>query len=119
MARFPRLLNDRISGQIWLTGLCSRHPKVPEITAYMRRYYCNAGCFRGVRYDRHWDCYQVLIYRGSEAEWLFGDSCDEMMPGWGGNMYLPDCTSALIARDRVRQNPRVKWSPDIEVVADL
>jgi len=36
MARFPGLLNDRISGQIWLTGACSTAPKIPEITAYIR-----------------------------------------------------------------------------------
>jgi hypothetical protein len=83
MTGFSGLLNERMSGQIWLTAMCRTcHPKVPEIKAYIRRYMCNAGGFRGVRYDRHWDCYQVLMYTGSGVEWLFGDECDEMIPGW-------------------------------------
>jgi hypothetical protein len=119
MARFPGLLNDRISGQIWLTAICSKPTKVPEITAYMRRYLFNVGGFRGVHYDRHWDCYQVLNYTGSGAEWLFGNQCDEMMPGWGGNMWFPDRTAALIARDRARQwRPHGRWAPDIEQSED-
>jgi hypothetical protein len=119
MARFPGLLNDRMSGQIWLTASCSKPPKVPEIAAYMRRYYFNVGGFRGVHYDRYWDCYQVLNYTGSGAEWLFGDQCDEMMPGWGGNMWFPDRTAAVIARDKVRQwRPHGRWAPDTELSED-
>src|SRR6266404_1173947 len=45
MARFPGLLNDRMSGQIWLTAICSKPPKIPGNTAYMRRYYFNVGGF--------------------------------------------------------------------------
>jgi hypothetical protein len=112
MARFPGLLNDRISAQTWLTAHCGNPPKIPEITAYMRRYLFNVGGFRGICYDRHWDCYQVLMYTG---EWLFGDECDEMMPGWGGNMWFPDRTAALIARDKARQRRYVQWHPDVEL----
>jgi hypothetical protein len=116
MARFPGLLNDRISSQIWLKAVCGKPPKVPEITAYMRRYYFNVGGFRGVHYDRHWDCYKVLLHTG---EWLFGDQCDEMMPGWGGNMWFPDRTAAVIAREKARQwRPYMKWPPDVEQLAD-
>jgi hypothetical protein len=119
MAKFPSLLNERISGQTWFSALCGRPPKVPEISAYMRRYYFNAGGFRGVHYDRHWDCYQVLNYTGSSAEWLFGDQCDEMMPGWGGNMWFPDRTAAVIARDKARQaRPHRRWAPDLEQAVD-
>lgn len=111
MGRFPGLLNDRMSLQIWVNGACATAARIPEIVAYMRRYKCNSGGFRGIRYDSHWDCFQVLIYN----EWLFGDACDEMMPGWGGNMWFPDRTAALIARDRARKwRPHVKWPPDIE-----
>jgi hypothetical protein len=75
----------------------------------MRRYLLNAGGLRGIRYDRHWDCYQVLMYTGSGAEWLFGDQCDEMMPGWGGNMWFADRTAAVIARDKARAAQRRAW----------
>jgi len=115
MARFPDLLNERISARIWLTGARSKPPKIVEITAYMRRYYFNAGGFRGVHYDRHWDCYRVLLFNG---EWLFGNQCDEMMPGWGGNMWFPDRTAAVIARDKARQWRPMKLPPDIEQSED-
>ncbi|WP_315768337.1 MULTISPECIES: hypothetical protein [unclassified Bradyrhizobium] len=121
MATFPGLLNDRISAQTWLSGMCSKPEKLPEIAAYMRRYHFNAGGYRGIHYDKHWDCYRVLLYDGFEAAWLYGDSCDEMMPGWGGNMWFPDRTAALIARDQARQSKwrGLKWSPDIELPADI
>lgn len=112
MAKFPDLLNDRMSYRTRLTAIYSKAPKIPEITAYMRRYYFNVGGFRGVHYDRHWDCYKVLLFDG---EWLFGDLCDEMMPGWGGNMWFPDRTAAVIARDKARKwRPYLKWPRDIE-----
>src|SRR6185312_9625620 len=118
MARFPDLLNRRISGQTWLRGMRCKHPKIPEIAAYMRRYYFNAGGFRGICYDKHWDCYRVLIcYR--DEQWLFGDICDEKMPGWGGNMWFPDRTAALIARDKARRWRNLNWSPDFEVAVDI
>jgi hypothetical protein len=117
MAKFPGLLNKRISGQTWYKGWCSKPPKIPEIKAYMRRYHFNVGGFRGICYDKHWDCYQVLICDGYE-QWLFGDNCDEMMPGWGGNMWFPDRTSAVIARDKARRWRNFKWSPDFEIPAD-
>jgi len=119
MARFPGLLNDRMSGQIWLTAICSKPPKIPGNTAYMRRYYFNVGGFRGVHYDRHWDCYKVLMYSGSGVEWLYGDERDEMMPGWGGNMWFPDRTATVTARDKARQWRRhMKWPRDIELSED-
>ena len=116
MSRFPGLLNEKISAQTWLTAVCGRPPKILEISAFMRRYYFNVGGFRGVHYDRHWDCYKVLMFTG---EWLFGDECDEMMPGWGGNMWFPDRTAAVIARDKARQwRPHMKWPPDMEQSED-
>jgi len=116
MAKFPGLLNDRISEHTRLIAICGRPPKIPEITAYMRRYYFNVGGFRGVHYDRHWDCYRVLLFNG---EWLFGNQCDEMMPGWGGNMWFSDRTAAVIARDKARQwRPYMKWPLDIEQSED-
>jgi hypothetical protein len=119
MAKFPGLLNDRISAQTWFRGACAKPPKIPAITAYMRRYLFNVGGFRGICYDRHWDCYRVLMYTGSGADWLFGDECDEMMPGWGGNMWFPDRTAALIARDKARQWRRyVKWPSDVVLPED-
>jgi hypothetical protein len=123
MARFSDLLNDRISGQTWLNGMYNKPLRIPEITAYMRRYLCNAGGFRGVRYDKNWDRFQVLMYRGDSAEWLYGDNCDELLPGWGGNMWFPDRTSAVLERNRIRERRLhcglgVTWSPDIEHSAD-
>jgi hypothetical protein len=84
----------------------------------MRRYLCNVGGFRGIRWDRHWDRYQVLMYTGSGADWLFGDECDEIMPGWGGNMWFPDRTAALIAREARKRRPYIKWPRDIEQTED-
>jgi hypothetical protein len=106
------LLNERKRGY-W----GGKPPVIPEIREYMRRYLCNVGGFRGIRYDRHWDCYQVLMYTGSGvADWLFGDEADEMMPGWGGDMWFPDRTAAVIARDKVRRWRRsAKWLPDIDL----
>jgi len=118
MARFSGLLNERMSAQIWLTAHCGAPPKTPEITAYMRRYLFNAGGFRGICYDCHWDCYRVWMYTGYSADWLYGDDCDEMMPGWGGNMWFPDRTAALIARDRHRtRRTKVAWPRDIPQAA--
>jgi hypothetical protein len=114
MKKFPGILNERISGQAWLTAICSKHPVIPEIRAYMRRYLFNVGGFRGVRCDRHWDRFRVLISNGGNADWL---------PGWDGTIWFPDRTSAIIARDKERQfrlryNRDVVWSPDIEQTAD-
>jgi hypothetical protein len=122
MMRFSGLLNERISGQIWLTGTCSKPLRIPEIMTYMRRYLFNVGGFRGVRYDRHWDRFQVLIFTGYSAEWLYGEDCDELLPGWGGNMWFPDRTAALVERDKERAWRRrlgrgIDWSPDIELSA--
>jgi hypothetical protein len=51
--------------------------------------------------------------------WLFGAECDEMMPGWGGNMWFAVWTAALIARDKAKRwRPYVKWPPDIELSED-
>ena len=124
MMRFSGLLNERISGQIWLTGMCSKHLRIPEIAAYMRRYLFNVGGFRGVRYDRHWDRFQVLIFTGYSAEWLYGENCDELLPGWGGNMWFPDRTAAVVERDKERAWRRrvgrgIDWSPDIELSAEV
>jgi hypothetical protein len=112
IGNFPNLLNVR-KRSFW----GGKPPVIPEIKEYMRRYLCNVGDFRGIRYDRHWDCYQVLLYFGSGGvEWLFGDEADEMMPGWGGNMWFPDRTTALNARDKVRQWRRsLRWLPDIDL----
>ena len=119
MEKFPGLLNDRISAYTRYMGARAKPPKILAITAYMRRYLCNVGGFRGIRWDRHWDRYQVLMYTGSGADWLFGDECDEMMPGWGGNMWFADRTAALIARDKARQwRPYIKWPCDIEQSED-
>lgn len=106
MQKFPasNLLNER---KVYPSSHARTAAKIDEITDYMRRYRCNTGGKRGIRYDQYWDCYQVLTYNGRPAEWLFGDGiADEMMPGWGGNMYFPDRTRALIARDRER-----RWNP--------
>jgi hypothetical protein len=119
MAKFGWLLNERISAQTWLTGVCAKPSKIPEVSAYMRRYLFNAGGFRGICYDRHWDCYRVLMYDGRRADWLFGEPCDEMIPGWGGNMWFPDRTAALMARDNARKwRPHMKWPPDIALTED-
>src|SRR5262249_13389279 len=100
-------------------GVCAKPPKIPEIQAYMRRYLFNVGGFRGVCWDRHWDRFRVLMYDGRRAEWLFGDDCDELMPGWGGNMWFADRTAALMARDEARKTrPYVKWPADIEQIED-
>ena len=116
MARFPGLLNERMSFRIWMSAHCGKPPKVPEINAYMRRYLFNVNGFRGVCYDRHWDCYQVLIYTGFAVEWLLGD---EMMPGWGGNIYFSDLTAAVKARDNDRKwRKTVKYPRDIEMSED-
>lgn len=119
MARFPGLLNERISAQTWFMGACAKPPVIPEVRAYMRRYLFNVGGFRGICYDHHWDRYQVLMYDGRRDYWLFGDECDEMMPGWGGNMWFPDRTAALIARDNARKwGPKIEWPPDLVLPDD-
>ena len=42
-----------------------------------------------------------------------------MMPGWGGNMWFPDRTAALTARDKDRKwRPYATWSRDIELPED-
>ncbi len=112
MMRFPHLLNERMSAQIWFTSVCSKAPKMPDITAYMRRYLFNVGGFRGVHYDRHWDRFRVLIYTGLGPEWLVSNHC---MPGWGGNIWFPDRTAALVAREAARRRRRVEFSPDVEL----
>ncbi len=77
LSKFPNLLNERK-----YRFLGGRTPRVPEIQAYVRRFAFNIDGYRGVRYDRHWDCYQVFrTLRNGRVEWLLGD---EMMPGWGG-----------------------------------
>jgi hypothetical protein len=100
MARFPDLLNERISAQTWLTAACGKPPKVPKIIDHMRRYYFNVGGFRGVHYDRRAHYYFVLTCTG---EWLLGHE----MPDWGGNIWFADPTAALNARDRDRQCRRL------------
>jgi hypothetical protein len=98
MARFPGLLNERISAQTWFAGLIAKPPKVPGIVADRRRFIYNVGGFRGVHYDRHWDRYCVLNFTGSEAYWLIGNE------DWrGGTMWFSDPTTALKARDRARR----------------
>lgn len=92
ISKFPNLLNER--KYRFIGGLI---PTVPEIRKYIRRYAFNVGGYRGVRYDRHWDCYQVFTtIRNGRVEWLLGD---EMMPGWGGDTYFPDLAAAINARD--------------------
>jgi hypothetical protein len=115
MAKFPGLLNQRISADTWFRGACAKPPKIPEITAYMRRYYFNVGGFRGVHYDRYSHYYFVLMYTGFGTEWLLGNE----MPDCGGNIWFSDRTAAIMARDKERKSRSYnKWLPDIQLAAD-
>jgi hypothetical protein len=104
MGCFPDLVNERINADTRFNARCGKPPQLRAIWTYMRRYVCNVAGFRGIRYDRNWDCYQVLWYprgrvwyRKDRVEWLRG----ETMRGRRGNTYFSsDLTAAVAARDR-------------------
>jgi hypothetical protein len=107
ISKFPNLLNER------KRGYYSRNlkpPAIPEIRDYMGRFIFNSGGFRGIHWWRELDRYSVFIYTGGGIEWLLGDGA----PGWTGNIWFPDRTLALKARDKYRQGRFRNWLPDIE-----
>jgi hypothetical protein len=91
-----------------------KRPVIPEIVAYRRKYLFNAGGFRGIRWDRHWDTYQVLSYDHCGVWWMGGDEADELLPGWGGDRWFPDRTAALVGRDNRRRLWPTLMLPDEE-----
>lgn len=105
--KFPDLLNKR---KYYTRG--SQTPIVPEIRRYMRTHRANCGGFRGVFRWGTIDCYSVLKPNG---EWLLGDAA----PGRDGNIYFPDRTAAIKARETYRQYAKyTSWLPDTEDVYD-
>jgi hypothetical protein len=102
ISKFPNLLNEK---KYRYRG--GTPPIVPEIREYMRNHISNCGGFRGIFRWCELDCFSVLTESG---EWLLGDAA----PGWGGNIFFPDRTEALKARDRYRQGRNCTWMPDIE-----
>jgi hypothetical protein len=60
-----------------------------------------------------------FLLRRSEPGWLIGDEA----PGWGGNIFFSDSTTALKARQWYRGCQKYKhckdyWLPDIEQEAE-
>jgi hypothetical protein len=103
MNKFPNLLNEQ--SYIYRGG---SPPVIREIRKYMHSHRPNCGGFRGIHWWGDIGQYTVLTYSG---EWLLGDAA----PGWGGNIFFSDRTTALNARERYRQfGPQIKWLPDIE-----
>ena len=117
ISRFPNLLNER-KLPYYRYDPKPKPPVIPEIRDYMRDHLFNVGGFRGVHWWRQIDRYAVFFYAGSEPEWLLGDEA----PGWGGNIFFSDSTTALKARDRYREYQKYKyykdWLPDIEQDAE-
>lgn len=101
--RFPDLLNERK----YYSRRCHA-PVIPEIKDYMRSHRANCGGFRGIFWWGRIDCYSVLKPNG---EWLLGDAA----PGRGGDIYFPDRTAGIKARDAYREHSRyIDWLPDTE-----
>lgn len=89
--RFPKLLNRRKhSGWMRLAPRGARPPRVPEIGRYMREYAFNVDGRRGIHYQIGRDRYCVLIFTGSNFEWLDGDDY----------IWFEDLARAEDARDR-------------------
>jgi hypothetical protein len=91
IARFPNLLNDRKhSGWTRLVPRGQRPPKIPEIIQHMRGHYFNVDGRRGIHYQVGTDRYCVMIFTGSDFEWLDGDDY----------IWFSDLAAAENARDR-------------------
>ncbi|MCP3402725.1 MULTISPECIES: hypothetical protein [unclassified Bradyrhizobium] len=108
--KFPNLVNDRKhSGWINLIPRGRRAPKVPEIIRYMRGHCFNVDGRRGIRYQVGSDRYCVMIFTGSNYEWLEGN--DE-------TVWFSDLAAAENARDRhFRFRPYLRRYPDFVVEA--
>ena len=109
ISKFPNLLNERKRGYYWCHQM---PPVVPKIREYMARFIFNSGGFRGIHWWRELDRYSVFI--GGKPQWLPGDGA----PGWTGDIWFPDRTLALKARDKYRQGRYRNWLPDIEQEAE-
>jgi len=94
ITKFPDLFNERKRGYRWHRR---KPPVVAEIRDYMGRFIFNTGGFRGIHYWRDLDRYSVFVYTGRYWEWLPGDGA----PGWTGDIWFPDRTLALKARDDI------------------
>jgi hypothetical protein len=115
IAKFPNLLNERkYSGWMQLLPRGARPPQIPEITKYIRGHRFNVDGRRGIHYQISMDRYFVLIYTGSDFEWLEGDE----PVGGGGNIWFSDLAAAENARDRhYKFRPHLRRLPDFRVEA--
>jgi hypothetical protein len=74
IGRFPALLNRRKhSGWMALSPRGERPPRIPEIVRYRREHCFNVDGRRGIHYQISMDRYCVMIFTGSNFEWLDGD----------------------------------------------
>lgn len=89
--KFPNLLNDRKhSGWMRLVPRGPRPPKIPELVNYMRGHTFNVDGRRGIHYEIGLDRYCVMIFTGSNFEWLDGDDY----------IWFSDLAAAENARER-------------------
>ncbi len=80
----------------------------------MREHRFNVDGRRGIHYQISMDRYFVLIYTGSDFEWLEGDEA----VGGGGNIWFSDLAAAENARDRhYKFRPHLQRLPDFKVEA--
>lgn len=98
ISKFPDLLNRRKhSGWMNLAPRGARPPKIPEIVRYRREHCFNVDGRRGIHYQVSMDRYCVMIFTGSNFEWLDGDEY----------IWFSDLARAEEARDR-----HFKFRPD-------
>jgi hypothetical protein len=109
IGKFPNLVNHRKhSGWITLAPRGRRAPKIPEIVKYMRGHRFNVDGRRGIHYQVGTDRYCVMIFTGSDFEWLDGDA----------SIWFSDLAAAENARERhFRFRPHRRRYPDYLVEA--
>lgn len=102
--RFPSLLNQlKHSGWARLVPRGRRPPKIPEILRHMRGHCFNVDGRRGIHYEIGADRYCVMIFTGSDFDWLDSD----------GSIWFSDLAAAENARDRHFQfRPHLRRYPD-------
>jgi hypothetical protein len=109
IGKFPDLLNERKhSGWMKLVPRGARPPKIPEIIQYRREHRFNVDGRRGIHYQVSMDRYCVMIFTGSNFEWLDGDEY----------IWFSDLAAAENARDRhFKFRPHRTRLPDFIVEA--
>jgi hypothetical protein len=96
----PNLINDwKHSAWMKLVSRGRRAPKIAANIRYMRGHCFNVDGRRGIHYQVGSDRYCVMIFTGSDYEWLAGDD----------SIWFSDLAAAENARDwhfKFRRHPR-------------